>query len=260
MDRRDVVFIVGDAFELFSANEGVTTFSNLIKDIADNNFSNICNKIFAPGQGVHREQQEYLIELFEKQSVFERLNSQLLHIAPDKAGSQETHKRKSKNIMISQVRAIHDSLFEADLVLDDRDELLDDHITGQHLPGMVLIEAARQIAYVVTEQFFMEPAGRMQRYFVLHELNTTFQSFAFPVDVTIRCKILDKKLENPAKLFFAVLINFLQADRCVAEVKTTFTVSDNDRLTSFEGTLARRVIQRARTSVLDEAEHQEAGE
>src|SRR6266567_3542550 len=252
-DRKDVVFIVSDAFELFGANDSVTTFSNLIKDIADNNFSNICNKMFALGQGVHREQQEYLIELFEKQNVSERLNSQLLHIAPDKAGSQETHKRKPKNIMISQVRAIHESLFEATLLLDDRNELLDDHITGQHLPGMVLIEAARQIAYVVTEQFFMEPTGRTQCYFVLHELNTTFQSFAFPVDVTIRCKILDKKLENPAKLFFSVLINFLQTGRCVAEVRTTFTVSDSGRLTSFEGTLARRVLQRARASVLDEA-------
>jgi hypothetical protein len=257
MNRNDVVFIVGDSFELFSTNQGVMTISHLLKDITENDCSNICDKIFAIGQGVQQEQLDQLVEMFEQDELSQRLNSRLLHIPPEKGGSQETHKRKPKNIVVSQVRARNDTLFEANLLLDDRNECLDDHVTGQHLPGMVLIEAGRQIAFLITEQFFLEPDRCEQAAFVLHDLNTTFHAFTFPVDVLVRYEILEKNLENPTRLFFSVLITFLQAGRLVAEIRSTFTVAEKDRITSVESTLARRALQQSRSEVYNEAELQE---
>lgn len=258
MEKKEIIFIVGDSFELFNANQGVTTVSHLLGNMTENHCHQICDKIFAFGQGVPREQLEYLVELFEQQGWSERLNSTLLHLPPEKGGSRETHKCKPKNILVSQVRVRNDSLFEASLLLDEQNEFLDDHIAGQHLPGMVLIEAGRQMAFLVTEQFFL-PANELEApAFVLHDLNTTFHAFTFPIDVLIQYDIIEKNLENPNKLFFSVRITFLQMDHLVAEIRSTFTVADRARMASIENTLARKALQRSRSEVLSEVEQQEA--
>jgi hypothetical protein len=58
--------------------------------------------------------------------------------------------------MLSLPRRVSESCFEADVLVDDAGEHMSDHVSGQHLPGMVLIEAARQMILAVTEEFFSE--------------------------------------------------------------------------------------------------------
>jgi len=253
MEERDIVFIVGDVFEVFAAHWGAMTAGQLITALTNEDIPSLCNKKFILGQGVQKEQQDLLLTLFEQKELPQRSNSHLVLPPFQKAGDQQTHKHHPKNIMISQPRAIDESVYEATLLIDGRNDLLGDHITGQHIQGLALIEAARQIAFVVTDTFFLTPAGYAPAYFVLHELNTTFHSFTFPLDVTLRYTILEKQLDNPSKLFFSVLITVIQADRCVTEIRSTFTVCESRRLAATEDTLARRVLQQHIRSLQNEA-------
>ncbi len=255
MDHKDVFFVLGDAFDMFEKTDGIMHFSHLLKEIEENNYDSLCDKIFVIGQGIHVEQLDHLTQVFEERKLSTHLNCTLIHVPTSKASSRETHKRNHKNIMVSLARAINDSLFEADLHLDDRSELLDDHITGCHLQGMVLMEAARQLFLTVTEQFFLDAYSGRSYYFVIHEMNTTFHRFAFPLKVNMIYEIIEKNVSNPEKLSFFVLIRFMQIDNCVAEVKVKFTASDNDRITSKERSLARNVLQQSRERVFQNVVH-----
>lgn len=52
------------------------------------------------------------------------------------------------------------NIFESHLMLNDRCAEMSDHVTGQHLQGMILIEAARQMTLAVTEMYFIDSNDR----------------------------------------------------------------------------------------------------
>ncbi|MDP1217553.1 AfsA-related hotdog domain-containing protein, partial [Klebsiella pneumoniae] len=69
------------------------------------------------------------------------------------------HKRKKANILITSPEKRDEDNYCARLILQDASELLCDHQTGQHIQGMVLIEAARQTIIATSEKFLLAEAG-----------------------------------------------------------------------------------------------------
>ncbi|MBD2810814.1 hypothetical protein ID853_07945 [Xenorhabdus sp. Vera] len=81
-----------------------------------------------------------------------------------------THKHKRKNVLISKTIKTGDTSYQCHLLIDDDCAEMADHVTGQHIQGMVLLEACRQMINSVSERFLIK-TGR-NKSFVLHTMNS----------------------------------------------------------------------------------------
>ncbi|MFC7617738.1 AfsA-related hotdog domain-containing protein [Actinokineospora soli] len=63
------------------------------------------------------------------------------------------HKRSPENVMLADARRRGPLRLAARLCLSDMNEMILDHVTGQHVAGMVLIEAARQLMQLTNHEF-----------------------------------------------------------------------------------------------------------
>ncbi|CAK0777348.1 AfsA domain-containing protein [Azospirillaceae bacterium] len=245
MSTRDVMFVVGNKFDSFASNEGAVTVKQLLKDMKTGNIKNYSkDTVFLPGQGLQESDIECVMqqaELTECDLVFD------LHLRkeqPRRASAVYTHKHKPENSIISVPRrTISPERFELDLLVDERSELMCDHQTGQHVQGMVLIEAARQTFLAVTERFFIDAKAGINYYFVINHMNTEYINFVFPIPVTINYILLDKKTDNPHRLSFRAMIEFHQAGQVCARVETKFTAFESEKIVQKEASLAQKAIK-----------------
>src|SRR5690625_2275198 len=68
----------------------------------------------------------------------------LWHNLPQRASSALSHKHNPKNTLVSMPRQVTADTFELHLMIDEDCELMNDHLSGQHVQGMVLIERSEE--------------------------------------------------------------------------------------------------------------------
>ncbi|MEU6299282.1 AfsA-related hotdog domain-containing protein [Streptomyces erythrochromogenes] len=136
-----------------------------------------------------------------------------------------------------------DSLFGAGLRLHNDNELLLDHQTGQHVQGMVVIEASRQMFLAVTERFFAAQWPQRKYYFVIEYMNTAFENFLFPLCSTIEYRITESQTQDPSRLSFTAEVGIHQAGRRSAFTQLAFTAFDTDVIEVKEDRRARRAVE-----------------
>ncbi|MFJ1751578.1 AfsA-related hotdog domain-containing protein [Kitasatospora sp. NPDC088134] len=110
---------------------------------------------------------------------------------PEPSERTVTHKAFDKNVLIGAVERLGPEHYRTPLVLDERVEVLEDHLTGLHIPAVTLLEAARQTWTAVTEQFLVpaEPATR----FVIGHVDSTFESLVFPLPAHLEYRLTDQR-------------------------------------------------------------------
>ena len=210
------VLVVGDRFIVYSnLHEDVITYSTFETFEAQRAPHGETN--YHLGQGLTQEQRERIARY-----VTESSDSTVVGI-PVPASQRETHKHEERNILVSQPRKLTNNLFELDLLIDGRCSDLSDHQTGQHIAGMVLVEAGRQAFLAVTERFFIPEGDSSEYYFVTRSKQAIFRSFAFPLPTVIRYAIADLQVEDRDRLRFNVFITFYQAGQAIAELHYSFT-------------------------------------
>ncbi|WP_228707989.1 AfsA-related hotdog domain-containing protein [Klebsiella quasipneumoniae] len=124
----------------------------------------------------------------------------------------------------------------ARLILQDASELLCDHQTGQHIQGMVLIEAARQTIIATSEKFLLAEAGvaMAEKYFTLSSLQVAFSCFVFPLPVTIVLNVVSRKSSAHGRFTCECSVGFDQTGTRKAEVGFSFSVYDLNYITRKE--------------------------
>lgn len=241
------VFIVGNKFCEFSRNDGVITIGALAEMARTSTFDSLptgCRLV--AGQGVREA---------ELQAIHDRarwaLSARDVDIGPAlrrgaRASRLQTHKHRIENAIISHPTRMDEHNFEALLLLDERSELMTDHQTGQHIQGMVLIEAARQLFLAVTEEYFIGQAVHDRYYFVINNLDVKFKGFVFPVDATLRYEIVSKDIQNPARMRFDTVVSVFQGGACVTEVAFEFTAFYASKIKEKERQQAVNLLDRER--------------
>lgn len=240
---QNVFYVVGDKFEEFSVNPGTVTVSQLSRRLREGGAGIAMGALFLPGQGLRETDVEHLLQMVELLGLGGRYDFRLRNDGRRRASRVYTHKHRPENSIVSIPRRAGDDVFELDLLLDEHSELMNDHQTGQHIQGMVLIEAARQAFLAVTEAFFVTNEPRRSYYFVINSIVTNYHSFVFPLESTIRYHVLEKKIEDPARLQFHVNIEFLQADQCATSIEVRFTAFDAERLRKREAARAQSTVE-----------------
>jgi A-factor biosynthesis hotdog domain len=238
--------VVGNCFTEFARNKNVSLISELIgvfRRGCDFPFGDDVR--FIAGQGL----QETLVdELLEEAEKAGRMHLFARWRGIERAQGPLSHKRRTENTMITTPLRAGEDAFEAELCLDERVDLITDHVTGQHLPGMILVEAGRQMFIATFERHFNQEQQRVS--FLVTGMNNTFHHFAFPVGTQIRTKILEKKLDDPGKLFFHELTEAFQAGRCIFAQEGRITVC-REKITSLLEVRSAKQVLRSIQAELD---------
>lgn len=209
------IVIVGDSIKEQVKNSKIVGFKDYVKN------SNKKNKlIFSVGQGLKKNQIDTIKEL--------------LSINIKKANTDLTHKKDEKNIMITEPHKIAENNYISELMIDDSCSEMSDHLTGQHIQAMVLIEAARQMNIAVAEKYLISKDSKKNVGFVLHKMETNFRNYIYPLSVSMRYHI--KKIRRMPTGHFKsnATIKFIQNNKCSLEINLEYSVTDKLYLESKE--------------------------
>ncbi|MFP1821506.1 hypothetical protein [Lonsdalea quercina] len=172
------VCVVGDAFHKLSNKKNIFTVSDFIQGgVIDDG----CDFVF--GQGLT------LLDI-KRLGKIEKFNTELSKINPVRC--HDTHQHNSRNVLISNFR-LADSLEScSDVFIFGDNDLLRDHITGIHIPGIVLSESARQL-FITT----LMSAGYDNYRFILNDIVSEYISYVFPLPFTLSLVFeYEKNLKN----------------------------------------------------------------
>lgn len=241
MDNKKFVFVVGDKFKEFGQHDQVLTLSRLIDLFQqEHGAKSLADTTLVAGQGISEADIQRIIDA----APHGTLCPDMLLNHPVRAGLHTTHKRHIRNSIISSPRQITADLYEVDLLVDERSELMNDHQSGQHIQGMILVEAARQMLLAVTEAFFIKDEDNSEYSFVFNQMDVKYMAFVFPLGATLRYEILEKNTTDPERLSFFVKISVLQAKNVATEVMMRFTAFFAEKIRKMENRQAMQVLKK----------------
>lgn len=229
-----IIIVVGDRFDGFGATPGVVAFSRLRDMLAAGELAPPA--LVIEGQGLHDEQREAARAQLEALGISFR---SVVDQQRCRADAALTHKRIPANILVSVPAREGDATFAADLLVDDRNEILGDHMTGRHVQGMMLIEAARQMWTAVTERYFLKGAGGS---FVIDEVSSRFERFLFPLAARIVYRVTETATKS-SETTFRGSCEFVQLAARAAVVEVRFRVLQPTLVAKHELLAARAAVR-----------------
>lgn len=239
--------IVGDCFATCCLIDNVDTVSGFAKKIRA-----VASGMIAPdelpgeviwGQGVGEHERTYISRLASglDESVAPKFIGQIA--TPATRG--HVHKRAPQNVLISVPERENDQRFVSDLIIDSRNELLIDHVTGQHVQGMVLVEACRQMFLAVTEEHFLGEKAPAETYFVIKSMGVEFKSFVFPVGAQVVFSLGRLTHKEGGRLAADAAISIWQNNAECVTCSVSYSVFDASQLAARELELAREAARRS---------------
>jgi hypothetical protein len=167
---------------------------------------------------------------------------------PPRASHQSTHKHVPTNIAISEPVARGDGGYEASLLLDERSADVSDHLTGHHIPGMLVAEAARQMMIAVVERFYLPVRRRAPVRFITHEMSLAYHDFMAPLPVQLLFIPVKLRRVGDSNLKLSSEIRFTQRKRIGALARFDVSVIDRRYLESREAALFGAALDEVATS------------
>lgn len=239
------LIVVGDKFHEFANEKDVLTISQLelLSQIPENIIDKDHELVI--GQGVRKDFAEKVISNQRRNAAHgNKIKMYALEKMVNDIKNAYCHKTQEQNVLIgAAARTVHNSdLFAMPLLIDERCELMADHQTGQHIQGMLLVEASRQAFIAVTEEFiYQRESGR---YYVINSMATTFSSFMFPLPARVHFEFLEKDI-NERRGRFRGQVRVTQHQTLCATMDVSFTVYPSALIAEKEKSLAEAAVQAA---------------
>ncbi|CAH2922458.1 MAG: unnamed protein product [uncultured Paraburkholderia sp.] len=141
--------------------------------------------------------------------------------------------RSNGNIAQSP-RSVDEMALHAVAAIDDRSADVSDHITGHHIPGMLLAEASRQMMIAVVERFYLPVRRRAAIRFITHTMSLEYHEFTMPLPVDILFLPVRLRRASDLNLNLACEIRLKQRHRIGAVARFDISVIDQRYLDSRE--------------------------
>lgn len=217
------IIVVGDRFVSFTQDKQHVLTVGEFSDAAWDGRIQQGQRIII-GQGVEFDRFTGALEILKGRHGIEPcvVNFHILADQRDPVHHRSVHKHRAENMLISRPQRISPVLYQAWLSLQDSGEMLNDHMTGQHIQGIVLTEAGRQMLISTSEHYLLDEQTRGNAYFVLNTLSSEYQRFAFPIPTKIEFHILQEKSKPGKSLKVDCEIRFIQNDELVACVSSAY--------------------------------------
>jgi hypothetical protein len=233
--------IVGDRFAGFTVHAAARSVSQMVKHLQGDPELRSGQTLLRLGHGVSPYDLELLRFEIQRQQLMENVSLDLSHT--ELAGRRMAHKCRENNVLIADLELKDSSTCAASLRVHNDNEILLDHQTGQHVQGMVAVEASRQMFLASTEKFFLPPESRETYYFVINELSTRFLSFLFPLPATIIYRVKTSDQERPDALRFTASIEIRQGETITSTTDVDFTAFASNKIDAIETKRADAALQ-----------------
>lgn len=240
VDTEKKHIVVGDRFKQQFPQEQLLSISEAEQILARGEHVKQALTLLV-GQGIPYQRLEQLYEAAKSHDHVTVLPPAILA----KATRKQTHKHESSNIVISQPVARGDGTYRAQLLLDEACADISDHLTGQHIPGMLVVEAARQMMIAVAENFFIFKEAKEDSRFVTDKLEISYADFLLPLPVEIHYIPLAMRRAGIHNIKASCEIEFKQSSRTCARAHFDFSVIKRDYLEFRESELVDKVVQDA---------------
>lgn len=252
-----ILLVVGDKFASYVKSKDAITVSQLrgLLSLPVHMLPGQSRTVLVPGQGMGDDCVQQLLSDASVSPNIAHFDFSLWHNLPQRASSALSHKHNPKNTLVSMPRQVTANTFELHLMIDEDCELMNDHLSGQHVQGMVLIEAARQAMLVVTEQFLM-PDNDINYAFIFNALSVKYSHYTFPVNAIIRTCITERSVDNPRRLHFAAETFVEQCGNTVSAFTMSFGAMERERIKKSESLQATKTQKRFLSYVSNSIEAQ----
>lgn len=164
-----------------------------------------------------------------------------------KDGRHPTHKEKLENILVKNVFQQSQTQYSAELMLDGDNEFLLDHVNGVHIPGLVFVEATRQVAMTIFHTFLQDSEEDV--YFVLNDIHSQYLGFAFPIKTTAEAEMT---VTSPSGNQFNITLAYHQNNKVIVRSEANFTVHPKARFSRFEMRAAENAMKQQLNQLLEE--------
>lgn len=224
------VVVVADRFAQFGRVEHVLTVTDLRALLAAGGPPGCEWVVVHWGQGIEPEDRE-LVDGFGPVVRVADGETLPLPVIPEMV-----HKQRPENVLLAGIRIASEVCCSAELRIHRGNELILDHHTGQHVQGMVIVEAMRQICIAQFETGFRPHLPKVGYAGVWKRLNLSFEDFLFPVRATVESEITCADLSREDNLRFRARTSVRQNTGVVASAEIEYSMIKQDRI----GTLERR--------------------
>lgn len=143
------IYIVGDKFISCSRYENIFTVSQFLEILKKRELKK--SQVIV-GQGINKSTLDIIQDEINKTNA--RQEIVLKEKVSNKVDKEMVRKNKSDNVLITTpelIRMGSETIFTASLAVDENCAEMADHVTGQHIQGCLLTEAALQLGRVVME-------------------------------------------------------------------------------------------------------------
>ena len=238
MENHEIV-VVGDQFHQFANGKNAITQSQFLalSSLPDCYFRSKMRLTL--GQGVRHDE---VSKIIETNGLAQKVDFTDLHRIGLRAPGTHSHKRQIHNTVIAKPERIGEDLYSCALLIDERCELMGDHQTGQHIQGMILIEAFRQSFLAVSEEFY-PLEGTNKTYFVINSMETSFSNFVFPLPAEVRINVIECDAK-PYRVRLRMEMTVVQCGVPCADCKALFTVYPESVIAEKEKQLADEALSK----------------
>lgn len=234
----ETLIVVADKFADFAQSKKAVTLSHVRAMLALPEHIIPGPVRLLAGQGLSDAEHEALLQEIDMQDPSGiRWDVSELRSIPARAHSGLSYKRHGCNTLIGIPVQVSEDTYMMDIRIDGGCEIMGDHQTGQHVQGMVLVEAARQAFLAVTEEFFLGAEDR-ETYFVINSMMTEFSGFVFPLPAQIAYRVLTADI-NQRRRKFNVEMDVVQGGQVRTRIACSFAVFPHDVLAEKEAALAQ---------------------
>jgi hypothetical protein len=215
------VLMVGDRFAAFADGQGVFTRTQLIAAMRRPGLLVHLGaervKIIV-GQGVAPDALTDVRSALIRDGLISRVTME--EYVSRRIEAHRVHKHRWQNVLITVLAPAALDTFHAQLIVDDESADISDHVTGLHVPGMVLIEAARQAHLAVVDHLAAQGWWTEQcSAYSLQAMEMSFVRFAVPMPVSISISADPPRLERRELYTTSVCVTFMQCGELVAEAR-----------------------------------------
>jgi hypothetical protein len=226
--------VVGDVYESFANNENVITATAFMRALQDQSRWFGDERIMI-GQGLGANELHQIRELLHCRAI-----SNVTHCG-DLVPLHLTHKRNTDHVLISSPKKIAPHRYEYGLALNDRKDRLCDHVTGQHIGAMQLMEAARQAMIATLEYEYVDGTGKRIG-LILERFDSRFENYVFPLPASMSVNIVERKTVNDNHLSVTIVIRIIQAGQAMCQMELDLTLYDMSLLGKIEARRAKRAV------------------
>jgi A-factor biosynthesis hotdog protein len=227
------VVVVADRFARFARGDQVRTVSGLLDLITTGPGVAGAQWVVHAGQGVDAADHD-LIEAARDRSETEVCLADPATFRQRPEHPATVHKDRPENVLLAGLHRPSAARCRADLRIHRDNELILDHHTGEHVQGIVIIEAMRQICIAQFETAVRPGLAPAAYAGVWQRIDLSFQDFLFPLPATVESLIEESDLGRETHLKFRATTAVRQQGRAVATAVIEYSMIARRRIDALE--------------------------